>query len=98
MGRKPKPYLIRDARAIKLLASPLRQAMLDTIVSHGAASVAELSRQLRRPADRLYYHVKLMQRAGLLLSSGHGDAGEERFDVPGRPMMLEYDGSTTTKR
>ena len=93
-------YVIRDARAVRLLASPLRQAMLDFIVADGAATVAELSERLKRPADRLYYHVRLMQRAGLLLGQTPNGTGriEERFDVPGRPMMLEYDRSTTAKR
>jgi hypothetical protein len=60
-------YVIRDARAVRLLASPLRQAMLDHIAAEGAATVAALSERLKRPADRLYYHVRLRQRAGRLI-------------------------------
>jgi hypothetical protein len=94
--KKQQPHVIRDVKAIRLLGSPLRQAILDWIAASGAATVAELSEHLRRPADRLYYHVRLLERAGLLV--GHESAApsgraEMRFDVPGRPMLLQYEPS-----
>jgi len=69
--------------------------MLDWIAASGPATVAELSEHLRRPADRLYYHVRLLERAGLLvgeLDSARGRS-EMRFDVPGRPLLMEYQPS-----
>jgi hypothetical protein len=99
---KPRPYIIESASAIRLLASPLRQAIVDAIVARGSSTIVELSRLLHRPADRLYYHVRLLQRAGLLIASdGRAVRGraEARFDVPGRPMSIRYEpGSATNRR
>lgn len=84
-------YLINDAKAIRLLGSPLRQTMIDRIVSGGPTSVAQLAGSLSRPADRLYYHIKLLVRAGLLVERAATDGRvEAEYDVPGRPMLLDY--------
>lgn len=91
--RRRHPFVIRDAHAISLLTSPVRQAILDSISAGGPASVAGLSRLLRRPADRLYYHVRLLEKAGLLVDAGSGRTNlraEAMFDVPGRPMLMNY--------
>lgn len=91
--RRRQPFVIRDAHAISLLASPIRQAILDCISASGPASIAGLSRQLRRPADRLYYHVRLLEKAGLVVDAGSGRSNrraEATFDVPGRPMLMKY--------
>ena len=94
-----RPYYIRDAKAIRLLASPLRQAMIDWIVPGGPATVAQLSERLNRPADRLYYHIRLLVRAGLLVEHGAtGDRVEALYDVPGRPMVLDYGNNGGTQR
>lgn len=92
--KKQGAYVIKDVKAVRLLGSPLRQAMLDWIAASGPATVAELSEHLRRPADRLYYHVRLLERAGLLVvveSDETSPRAESRFDVPGRPMLLAYE-------
>ena len=96
-----RQYIIRDVKAIRLLGSPLRQALLDWIAARGPATVAELSDHLGKPADRLYYHVRLLERAGLLVAeAAHGANGrnEARFDVPGRPLVLEYQPSALANR
>ena len=91
-------YWITDAKAIRLLGSPLRQTMIDRIVSGGPTSVAQLAGSLNRPADRLYYHIKLLVRAGLLVErAANGGRAEAEYDVPGRPMLLDY-GSTAGKQ
>jgi DNA-binding transcriptional ArsR family regulator len=87
-------YVVREARQIRLLGSPLRQALIDTIVSSGPCTVGTLSQVLGRPMDRLYYHLRLLEDAGLVIARnvkpgiGRRDAA---FDVPGRPMRLQYD-------
>lgn len=106
MPRKKKQppvqsFLIKDARQIRLLGSPLRQALIDTIVSSGPCSVENLSRALGRPMDRLYYHLRLLEKAGLVIARnvrpGVGRRDTE-FDVPGRPMRLQYDLRNTANK
>jgi DNA-binding transcriptional ArsR family regulator len=58
---------IENPRAIEVLAYPLRQELVDTIEACGGeAAVSELAEQLGRPADGLYYHLRLLARAGLI--------------------------------
>ena len=101
MASAERPYRIRSIAVIRLLASPFRQALLDEVTATGAATVAHLSRRLHRPADRLYYHVRLLERAGLLVAvtagARHGREGA-RYDVPGRPLLLQYDPASGANR
>jgi len=95
MSRKRKqPFFVKDVRQIRLLGSPLRQALIDTIVSSGPCNVGTLSRMLGRPMDRLYYHLRLLEKAGLVIARNVKPGVERRdteFDVPGRPIQLQYD-------
>ena len=87
-------FVVKDARQIRLLGSPVRQSLVDTIVSSGPCAVGTLSQMLGRPMDRLYYHLRLLEKAGLVIAlnvkSGIGRRNTE-FDVPGRPVRLQYD-------
>jgi DNA-binding transcriptional ArsR family regulator len=89
--KRSVPHIIERPAAIRLLASPFRQAILDTVLVDGPLSVAELSAVFRRPPDRLYYHVKRLLAAGLLVLVPTTDGRREaRFDVPGRPLFIRY--------
>jgi DNA-binding transcriptional ArsR family regulator len=80
---------IRRPEAIGALAAPARQEIIDTVEALGGeASVAELAQQLGRPADGLYYHLRLLCKAGLLDEvAGRNQAGrgERRYRIAGRP-------------
>jgi len=81
--------LIADPSAITVLASPVRQELVDTVEAlGGVATIAELAEQLGRPADGLYYHVEILRRAGLLVAAAgrRSDAGrsERRYGTPTR--------------
>ncbi|WP_369976602.1 winged helix-turn-helix domain-containing protein [Xanthomonas bundabergensis] len=88
------PAAIGDPAHIRLLASPVRQELVDTLASLGGrATVAELSEQLGRPADGLYYHLQLLAESGLV-REGEGAAGERVFRLAGSagvPLRLSYD-------
>lgn len=98
MTKKAKQPLdaaaIGDPAHIRLLASPVRQELVDTLASLGGeATVAELSEQLGRPADGLYYHLQLLAESGLV-REGEGAAGERVFRLAGSagvPLRLAYD-------
>lgn len=53
------------------LASGTRQEIVDVLPRLGTASIAELARALDRPADALYYHIRALQRVGLVVPAGH---------------------------
>jgi len=90
--------LIADPAAITVLASPVRQELVDTVEAlGGAASIAELAEQLGRPADGLYYHVDILRRAGLLVAAAErrsrAGRNERRYGTPtrgGTKLSLVY--------
>jgi predicted transcriptional regulator len=70
MTRRPAPYLIRSKAQLTALTSAFRQEICDALAQSGESSVAELAAMLGRPADALYYHLRLLERVGLVRSSG----------------------------
>lgn len=102
--RKPRPAAAKQAtekqavekpREIALLAAPARQELVDTLEALGGeASVATLAAQLGRPADGLYYHLRLLVRGGLLEElpdDGDGRRYRTRVDK-GQRLQLRYRG------
>jgi predicted ArsR family transcriptional regulator len=75
---------IDDPGLIMVLASPVRQEIVDTLASLGGeASAAELALQLGRHADGLYYHLNVLCRAGLVVEAGGKGADERRYRLAG---------------
>ncbi|PPT72756.1 transcriptional regulator [Xanthomonas arboricola] len=85
--------LISRPEQVRLLSSPARQEIVDTLASlGGAASTAELAEQLGRPADGLYYHLRELV-AGDLLTEVMEVGGERVFRLAGEgagPARLVY--------
>ncbi len=91
---------ISSPRQIRVLASPVRQDILDTVDAAGPCSVAELARLLGMRADRLYYHVRALSEAGLLrVRNAKGSRGraEARLEV-GRYQWIRYRPEITANR
>jgi DNA-binding transcriptional ArsR family regulator len=63
-------YIIRSKRQMRALAAPTRQEIVDVLPGMGTVSVAELATALGRPADSLYYHLRILNRVGLVRSAG----------------------------
>lgn len=86
---------VRGAEQIALLANPVRQDLVDTLLALGGeASVATVAAELGRAADGLYYHFDLLADAGILHRQLDaqgvrcyrlGGAGK-----PGRALRLDY--------
>lgn len=85
---------IIDPKQIELLASPVRQEVVDTLAMLGGrATVAELSDQLGRHADGLYYHLRRLVLGGLLLEEPASGATERVYVLAGDysgPLRLRY--------
>nr|WP_315248906.1 helix-turn-helix domain-containing protein [uncultured Duganella sp.] len=82
---------ISDPKLIMLLSSPIRQEIVDTLAALGGeASAAEMALELGRHADGLYYHLKLLCKAKLMIEL---DGDERRYRLAGepvRPLRLAY--------
>lgn len=83
-GPMARKHLAEDADGIRLLGSAIRLDLIDHLETSGPATVTELAAGLGRSADTLYYHIRLLLEAGILIRlDGEGEYGEERA------MLLE---------
>src|ERR1700719_2829901 len=86
-------YIIRDKRQMRALAASTRQEIVDVLPRLGTVSVAELAAAVRRPADSLYYHLRILTRVGLVLTAGSRRANSRRevlFRAVARELTLSY--------
>ncbi len=84
---------ISDPEAIACLTSPLRQRILDRLEAIGPASAAELATSLRLAPDRLYYHLKLLQKVDLITLAGTRGSGASQqvlYDLSAQDWHLAY--------
>lgn len=89
-----KEYRISRPDQIRALATPARQEIIDALLSSGPTSVSEIAAVLGRPADSLYHHIRILQKKGLVVAAEvrrRGRRDEVVYDVPGRPMRIDYD-------
>ncbi len=91
-----KRQVISAPAQLRALASPARQEVLDLLARMGPASVSSLSGLLKRPADGLYYHLRALERAGLVGRAGtrvRGGREEALFRSVHREPALLHDTS-----
>jgi DNA-binding transcriptional ArsR family regulator len=85
---------IADPAQIRVLSSGVRQEIVDTLAALGGeAAVGDLADQLGRPADGLYYHLRLLARHGLIEEMGMQGRKERRYRLAGQgsaPLRLAY--------
>ena len=100
MGKHSKVHRIESSAQLRTLASAARQEIVDVLYRMGTVSVAELAATLGRPADALYYHLRALMRAGLVVSERSGrkrGRDETLFRTIAPELQLEY-SSTDPKR
>jgi hypothetical protein len=85
-ARKPQTVILAGKKAAAL-ASPVRMEIIDTLQKSGPSSIRELARQMSRPADGLYHHVRLLLRSGVLFEKETRPVGRRQeavYQVAGR--------------
>lgn len=86
---------VGDPSQVRLLSSPVRQELVDTLAALGGeADVAMLAEQLGRPADGLYYHLRVLVAGGLMREVPAIEGSERRYSLAGEgsaPLRLAYD-------
>ena len=87
-------YIVRSKRQMRALAAPTRQEIMDVLPRMGTVSVAELGDALGRPADSLYYHLRILEQVGLVRGAGSrrlNGRRESLFSSIAREMSLCYE-------
>lgn len=79
--KRAELHVVRGPRGRKALSSPLRLEILGQFTNLGGLSVAELAERMGRPPASLYYHVKILQKAGILRQSGTRGDGSSRETI-----------------
>lgn len=74
-----KRHIARTSRELRVLASPERQAIVQTLVGRRPMSVREIGEAVGRLPVSLYYHLRALERVGLIVRAGRREAerGEE---------------------
>lgn len=83
---------------LRVLVSPVRQEIVDAVVSAGPCTIADLGRHLGRAPDSLYFHVKRLEGAGLLVARDAARRGRHVaavYDVPGRPVRIRFESGSS---
>lgn len=99
-GKEPERYEATDVGALKALAHPRRQRILDHLVRHGPATSATLARALDLNTGATSYHLRELARYGFVAETEAPDAhGRERWwrNVPRDirfPRRSEQDTAT----
>jgi DNA-binding transcriptional ArsR family regulator len=90
--------MIKDRKQILALASPVRLAVIDTLEDMGPLSVAALARTIGVKADALYYHLRILEKRGLVRRVSSADATEAVFALAAGPLILAYDAKDARNR
>ena len=86
-------HVIKTKKELAALVSGARQEIVDVLSQMETPSVAELATALGRPADAIYYHLRILQRAGLVVCAGsrnHGKRQEQLFRTISPDLRLAY--------
>ncbi len=95
-----RPNPLGVPAAVRAIASPVRQEVVDALLAAGPRTIAELGTLLGRPADGLYFHVRALMKVGLVVEKEPRREGRHVsavYDVVERPLRLSYDGPVRRK-
>jgi predicted transcriptional regulator len=87
-------YVIASKKQLSALTSASRQEILDVLTQMGTVCVTELAATLGRPPDALYYHLRILQRVGLIEKIGERKTTrrqEALFRAIARDLRIDYD-------
>jgi len=86
-------FKITKPAATRALASATRQEIVDALSSAGPCTVAKLADLLGRRPDALYFHVRALERVGLVrqqVNSQTDSNGGVIFELPRSSVRLDY--------
>jgi DNA-binding transcriptional ArsR family regulator len=88
-----RPFAIAKPAAARALASATRQEIVDALSSAGPCTVVRLAALLGRRPDALYFHLRALERVGLVRQQAVPDSdtnGGAVYELPGSAVQLDY--------
>jgi len=89
--------MVRSPEAWRVLISPVRAEIAEALRLLGPCSMAELAAAIDRPADSLYQHLELLQKAGFVVQAGFRKGSrnaEQLIDVVAEDFMIDFHDGT----
>lgn len=86
--------MLHSAAHWSAVGHPLRVEICEFLAATGPLSIVDLARNVRKPADALYHHVKKLQAAGLVVVAKTrvtGKTSEALFDVVADSFLPDFD-------
>jgi predicted ArsR family transcriptional regulator len=71
MPRRPQRYVLRKPSELEALISPLRHHLMRTLSNIGPCAARDLAAEMGRSPESLYYHLKALEGAGLVVQQGN---------------------------
>jgi predicted transcriptional regulator len=94
MAKRELVYTIYGKKELRALASFARQEIIDVLAQMGTVSAPELAQALGRPADTLYYHLRILHKAGLVETVGSRVRdGRTEALYHARNLNIDYEAS-----
>ncbi len=96
MPRKPV-HFVTDPAVWKTLVAPVRAEILETLRMLGPCAIADVARQLDRPADSLYRHFEKLVATGVVVATGTRPAGrrtERVYDLVADDLGARFAGAS----
>lgn len=84
---------IASPKELRVLASPVKQEIVDVLASAGPCTIAHLGELLGRAPDGLYFHVRRLLATGLVVERSPRARGAGTASVlalPARAVALDY--------
>ncbi len=88
---------MQDPEQVRALRTPTRFRVLNALLELGPCSVADIARRLDWKPGSLYYHVKALERVGLVRRVGErsGDhRSEALYEAAARAIVLDRENRT----
>lgn len=95
MPRKPI-HVVTSPAVWTTLIAPVRAEIIETLRMLGPCGIADVARQLDRPADSLYRHFEKIVATGVVVESGTRRAGrrtERVYDLVADDFAARFEGA-----
>ncbi len=101
-SKKPKIMTLRTEEERRAFVSPFRMELIGLFTAGEPLSVSQMAERMGRPATALYYHVGVLEKAGLLKRYGKQRKGRrtEALFIPVADLFMleqERDDVAATK-
>ena len=97
----PDIFTISTPLQLSVLASPVRNAIIEVMMERGPSSVAEIATSLDRSPESLYHHLKQLQRIGVVRIAERRKASrrvEKVYEITANDFRIDYTNRSSAFR